>query len=121
MDAAETLSVFLSKAVVAAKRERYIEFALSTKTHRKFLASLDHDFERDINPSTTVSSLDSTALQIPGYLYSSDGGFGTVLSHLSDASNVGSPHGGWLGVGQTGLLAIYLPEGRADDVVFFKL
>lgn len=77
------------------KRDRYLGFLANKKGKRKFLASLDHDLERDMEPKVLAQSLSEKQWLTPAVLFSSVGTMNTEFSSLRKAYEEAAM-GGWL-------------------------
>lgn len=117
----ETLTKFIKAIVTKQKRDRYAGFLANEKGRRKFLASLDHDLERNIEPKVLVESLSEMQWRSPAVLFSSTGAMNTEFSSLRHAHEEAPWEGGWLAIDAAGTYGIYRPEGRTDDEMFIKL
>lgn len=115
------LSKFIRAIVKKPKRDRYLGFLVNEKGRKKFLASLDHDLEKDIDPKVLAPSLSYEQWQSPALLFSSTGVMSTEFSSLRQAHEKAPWEGGWLAVGVTGTYGVYRPEGRVDGEVLIKL
>jgi hypothetical protein len=114
-------STFLNGAVQKQRRERYIGLLSNTKRHSKFLASLDHDLERDINTGKVVEKLSDPEWTSPCVVYSSQGVFGKYDESIKLAYESAPWEGGWLIISETGAFGVYRPEGKMDDELYIKL
>lgn len=121
MNAVESVSLFIQRLVAKEKRDRYVEFVSKEKNREKFLRTLDHALVSEIYTSKAVKSIDEKKWNESGFLYSSDGTFGLELSSLREGYDKASPYGGWLLINQSGDVAIFRPEGKIDDELYFKL
>jgi hypothetical protein len=120
MDAVEAVTIFIRRIVSKEKQERYVGFVTGKNGRKKFLDALDHSLEKEIDISMAVKNLDDKEWIQPGFLYSSNGTFGTELNNLKDGYDKASPYGGWLILSQSAGIAIFRPEGKIDDEIFFK-
>lgn len=121
MDAIEAVTKFINHAVVNHRRERYLGFISGAKSRHKFLDALDHLLASQLDESLAVGALSEAEWRQPGYLYSSDGIFGGEIGSLRDGYEHAPDEGGWLIVGQSASAAIFRPEGRIDDELYFRL
>jgi hypothetical protein len=121
MDAAELVNVFIQRVVVKEKQARYTGFVGSSKNRKKFLEALDHKLSSEIDLSKTTKSLDGKEWRTAAVLYSSNGTFGMTFNSLKEAYEQASSYGGWLILGLSGHVAIFRPEGKNDDELYFKL
>lgn len=121
MDAVESITLFIQRVVAKEKQERYAGFVGNKKNRKKFLNTLDHALASEIDTSKSVKALSDKEWSNSGFLYSSDGTFGLELGSLKEGYDKASPYGGWLILSQSGRLAIFRPEGKIDDELYFKL
>ncbi len=121
MNISKGLEVFIKKAVVKTKRERYLGFLKSTKGQIKFAKSLDHDLEKALDNSKYVSEIGRSELEQNGELFCSNGVTNNTDTSMYNLYGKAPWEGGWLLINKQGTLAIYRPEGRIDDELFIKL
>ncbi len=121
MDAVEAITRFIQRSIIKEKRERYAGFVQSQKSRKKFLEALDHGLASAIDTSRAVATLAHEDWSQPGFLYSNDGAFGEELGSLREGYEEASPYGGWLILSQSAAIAIFRPEGKIDDELYFKL
>ena len=117
----ETLTKFMRSIVTKQKRDRYAGYIVSEKGRKKFLASLDHDLEKDIEPKVIVQSLSDIQWNSPAVLFSSAGAINAEFSSLRYAYDEAPWEGGWLAISASGTYGVYRPEGKTDNEVFIKL
>ena len=120
MQAVDAVILFIQLIVAKEKRERYAGFVTGTKNRKKFLDALDHALVAEIDTSRAVKKLDEKEWGHPGFLYSSNGTFGMELTSLKDGYDKAPPYGGWLILSQSARVAIFRPEGKIDDELYFK-
>src|SRR5690606_30389438 len=115
------LKHFLRNTLIPNRRERLIGFLASEKGFIKFSKSLDHDLEKFLDKTKLSLEFSEFEFEQAGYLYCSSGAElnkeGTIANLYKEAPWVG----GWLIISKSGELAIYRPEGRIDDELYFKL
>ena len=121
MNISKGLEYFISNALVKNKRDRFKGFLSSDKGHKKFARSLDHDFEKAIDKSTFVTSIDKKEMEQAGNLYCSNGVTNDSDTSMADLYGKAPWEGGWLLLNKEGTFAIYRPEGRIDDQIYIKL
>ena len=115
------LELFLSKALIKAKRERFLSFLGSDKGQIKFAKSLSHDLVKFIDPSKVVSKFSEIELKQEGNLYCSNGVTNDSIDTMINLYGKAPWEGGWLLVNKQGTMAIYRPEGKIDDELYIKL
>ena len=81
--ALEALKVFLSLALTR-RTERHISFASNEKTRSKFLQSIYHDLEKDLDCARAIPGFGDTILDSPGYLFEPDDTFGEKFACFRD-------------------------------------
>ncbi len=86
MDYRHTLAKFLS-ASLAERRERLIEFALSSKkkTQRKIIKLVYHELECILKPEVQVTSLSNAVWNTKAFLFCEPRNIGTEFETLNDA------------------------------------
>jgi len=120
MDAVEAITLFIQRIGPKEKRERYTGFVSNKKNRKKFLDALDHDLVAEIDNSKAINKLDEKEWNQPGFLYSSNGTFGEEITSLKAGYDKASPYGGWLILSQSARIAVFRPEGKIDDELYFK-
>jgi hypothetical protein len=120
MDAAELVNAFIKHVVIKDKQERYTGFVGSRKNRKKFLDALDHQLESEVDLSKSTKSLDEKEWNAAAMLYSSNETFGMAFNSLKEAYEQASSYGGWLILDLSGHVAIFRPEGKIDDELYFK-
>lgn len=120
-DATSAITVFIQRAIIKEKRGRYAGFVAGTSSKHKFLETLDHVLARHVDVKKAVGALNDSEWRKPGYLYASDGSFGKTLESLRAGYDNAPAEGGWLIVSQSAEAAIFRPEGRMDDELYFRL
>jgi hypothetical protein len=121
MDAEAAVKLFIKRIIAKQKRPRYSASVERDATRKKFLDALDHDLAWHVDEMAAVQELSDEEWNSPAYRYASDGAFGEDVGTLREGYEHASPHGGWLLIGQSGDVAIYRPEDRVDDELFFRL
>jgi hypothetical protein len=118
---ATVLSDFLQSIVQKHRRDRYAGYLTTEKGKKKWLAALDHDFERAIDPRKVVKTLSEEEWSSAAVFFSSAGDFQVAYESTRKAYDNAPWEGGWLIVGSTGKFGVYRPEGGADGELFVKL
>ena len=121
MDITDGLKFFINSALVNSKRERFIGFLSNTKSHKKFLVSLDHDLEKFLDGSKVVSNISKIDMEQQGDIYCSNGEANNTNSSMVTLYDEAPWEGGWLLINKQGSSTIYRPEGRVDDEIYIKL
>ncbi len=121
MNITDGLKYFIGSALVKSKRERFIGFLSNAKSHKKFLASLDHDLEKLLDCSKIVFDISMIDMEEQGDLYCSNGVSNDSDSSMENLYDKAPWEGGWLLINKQGSSAIYRPEGRIDDEIYIKL
>lgn len=112
MDEISALIEFLGRGL-ARRKNRYIDFASRPKTRKKFLASIYHDLESDLDMSACVTSLPDSILDQPAYWYSPPKQYGEPVPSLRDLFD--SQDDAFLAITQDGKAGIYQPETFIDS------
>ena len=115
------LEHFLSEALIKNKRERFIGFLANPKGRVKFAKSLDHEFEKFLNPTKLTSKFSVPELEQTGDLYCSNGVTNDNDDSMVNLYGKAPWEGGWLLLNKLGTIAIYRPEGKIDDELYIKL
>ncbi len=121
MESTEYLAKFIREAVIKTKRERYVGYLANKKGKAKFLATLDHDLERDIVTSKAVKELSEDEWSSSAVFFSSQGAYEVQSDTIKQAYDNAPWEGGWLILNEAGNYGVYRPEGRMDDELYIKL
>lgn len=117
----DLIATFVKNVINKNKQNRYIGFLSTEKGHKKFLASLDHDLERDLKDKLPIEKFSELEWAANCFLYSSGGEFNSPQVSFKTAYENAPWDGGWLLISDSGKRAIFRPEGRIDDELFIKL
>lgn len=115
MNATETFTVFVTRALSPEKARRIVELATSKKGQAKILDALCHEFESAIRDAAIRTKDYSKLWDKPCYAFHRRVGFGTKFSAVRDAYDVLARDDGWLIVLQDTSAGIHRPEARWDD------
>ena len=118
MEPLTALELFLSHALLQ-RSNRYISFVQKSKSRSKFLDTIYHKLEEDLDPKYFVDSLPVDILSSPGYLFEPPQMFGSKIVNLSDIAN--SHAESCLAISASGLSGIYCPETYIDSRKYILL
>ncbi len=117
MIAADALKVFLNTALLN-KKERYLGFISKSKNRNKFLDTIYHELEGDLDSSYKSKSLPANAWELPGLLFEPPNTFGEPILSLKDAdSNLTDA---FLVISVDGKYAIHGPETFIDSRAYYS-
>ena len=117
----DSITTFIKSVINKNKQNRYLGFLSTEKGQKKFLASLDHDLERDLKDALPIEKFSEPEWATNCFLYSSRGEFNSPQVSFKSAYENAAWDGGWLLISDSGKRAIFRPEGRMDGEFFFKL
>jgi hypothetical protein len=118
MEAQLALEIFL-KGVLTWRRERYLGFINKPNTQTKFLETIYHILEGDLDISKAINKLPSKTTPIPGYWFAPPNEFGISVIDIQEFCN--SHEDSFLVISQDGQFGIHSPETFIDSRVIYKI
>lgn len=118
MNAQQTFTHFVQKALSPEKAERFAGLATSKKGQRKILESLNHQFEPAIRMDAVRASGRDRIWGSPCYVFHQPLGYGVAFESVRDAYDQLSVDDGWLILLRDASAGIHRPEARWDDEKF---
>ena len=117
MEAQAALQTFLSGALLR-KRDRYLGFVAKPKTRSRFLRTIDHDLERELDGALRIAHL-PVDRPIKGFRFAPPDEFGSPVSDLRQLLQ--SCDDSFLAVSEDGQYGVLSPETYIDDRAVYRL
>ena len=115
MDPQQAFTVFVQKALLPEKGERFAALSTSKNGQRRILEGLCHQFESAIRPAAIRKDGYDRLWASPCYVFQQPLGFGAEFASVREAYDQLSAEDSWLILLRDGSSGIYRPEGGWDD------
>jgi hypothetical protein len=118
LNAQVALRTFLAGALIR-RRDRYLGFVAKRKNHVKFLGTIYHELERDLDKARQIAAFPAGDVPIPGYRFAPPEEFGAPVGDIREVC--ASSEDSFLVVSEDGQYGVHGPETYIDDRAIYHV